>query len=302
MESNSLKQYLDFYDANRELIDANSAPALNAVRDQARRALEGARLPRKGDEGYERISLNDMLAPDFGINAGRVNIPVDVAASFRCDVPTLSTSLGVVVNDLFVPTRAVAEKLPDGVRFMSLRRAVEEMPDLIAPYLELPVDNAMVQLNQLLLQDGVLLHVAAGVQLQKPLQLVNILSASIDLMAVRRLLVIVEAGASAKLLVCDHTQGSDRKYMSLQVVQLHLGRDSQFDLYDLEEASPLTNRYSALYSTQEAGSRLTVNGSTLSGGMTRNEYSVELSGERSEATLAGFVVASDGQTTDNSSV
>lgn len=302
MESNSLRQYLDFYDANRELISANSAPVMNSVRDKARLALETARLPRKGDEGYERISVNDMLAPDFGINAGRVNIPVDVAASFRCDVPTLSTALGVVVNDMFVPTRAVAEKLPDGVRFMSLRRAAEEMPQLIAPYLELPVDNPMAMLNQLLLQDGVLLHVAAGVQLQKPLQLVNIFSASVDLMAVRRLLVIVEDGASAKLLVCDHTQEHQNRYMSLQVVQVNLGRDSHFELYDLEESSPLTHRYSALYATQQQGSRLTVNGSTLSGGMTRNEYTLNLTGCHSQATLAGFVVTSDNQVTDNSSL
>lgn len=302
MESNSLKQYLDFFDTNRGLIDANSAPAINSVRIQAREALEDVRLPRKGDEGYERISVNDMLAPDFGINAGRVDIPADVAASFRCDVPMLSTALGVVVNDRFVPTRAVTEKLPEGVRFMSLRRAAEEMPDLVAPYLQLPADNPMAMLNQLLLQDGVLLHVSAGVQLQKPLQLVNIFSASIDLMAVRRLLVIIERGASARLLVCDHTQDRYRRYMSLQVVQVHLGRDSHFEIYDLEESSPLTSRHSTLYSTQESGSSLTINGSTLSGGVTRNDYSVDLEGEGSRAMLAGFVIASDVQITDNSSV
>ena len=62
---NSLQQYLDLYDANSRAIDAGcGAPLLNAMRPGARSALEGARLPERGDEGYERTSVNDMLAPD----------------------------------------------------------------------------------------------------------------------------------------------------------------------------------------------------------------------------------------------
>lgn len=138
--TSSLSQYLEFYDANREVIDANSAPAINAMRPEARKALEGARLPRKGDEGYERISVEDMLAPDFGINVSKMNLQVDVAASFRCDVPAVSTVMGLVLNDTFVPTRTLAERLPEGVKFMSLRQAAEDMPDTVSRLMRLPDD------------------------------------------------------------------------------------------------------------------------------------------------------------------
>ncbi|MDE6490689.1 MAG: Fe-S cluster assembly protein SufD [Muribaculaceae bacterium] len=299
--TSSLSQYLEFYDANREVIDANSAPAINAMRPDVRKALEGARLPRKGDEGYERTSVEDMLAPDFGINASRMNLPVDVAASFRCDVPAVSTVMGLVLNDTFVPTRSLSERLPDGVKFMSLRQAAIEMPDTVSRLMSLPADASVAaQLNTLLVQDGVFIHIPDGVKLAKPLQLVNILSSPIDLMAVRRVVIEVGDNASAQLLACDHTQGTERDHMSLQVIQITLGRNASFDLCDLEEASDRTRRLSMLYASQAESSRLTVNGSTLSGGMTRNEYTIDLDGERSELTMAGMVIASGSQVADNS--
>lgn len=302
MDKNSLKQYIEFYDANRSLIDSNSAPAINALRTEARQALEDAVLPRKGSEGYERTSLDAMLAPDFGINATRLQWTVDAGASFRCDVPAVSTAMAVVMNDSFIPTRSLADRLPQGVRFMSLRAAAAEMPQLVAPCLQLPGHTPMDRLNELLLQDGVLVYIPAGTHLTKPLQLVNIFSAPIDLMAIRRVLVIVGEGASGQMLVCDHTQDHQHRYMSLQAITIKLEQGARFDFYDLEEASPLTSRYSSLYASLEQESRLTVNGSTLSGGLTRNDYTVDLNGERSEARLAGMVIAGGSQVTDNSSL
>ncbi|MDE6305156.1 MAG: Fe-S cluster assembly protein SufD, partial [Muribaculaceae bacterium] len=219
---NSLQQYLDLYDANSRAIDNGcNAPLLNALRPGARSALEGARLPERGDEGYERTSVNDMLAPDFGLNISRLPMPVDVTASFRCDIPAVSTLMAFVVNDSFVPSRTLEERLPDGVRFMSLARAARECPELVEPYIGLGAGSCpAADLNTLLLQDGVLLHIGRGVRLQKPLQLVNIFSSSIDMMAVRRLLIVAEEDSEAQLLVCDHTQDREHRYLSLQMIQI----------------------------------------------------------------------------------
>ncbi len=300
---NSLQQYLDLYDANSRAIDAGcGAPLLNAMRPGARSALEGARLPERGDEGYERTSVNDMLAPDFGLNISRLPMPVDVTASFRCDIPAVSTLMAFVVNDSFVPSRTLEERLPDGVRFMSLARAARECPELVEPYIGLGAGSCpAADLNTLLLQDGVLLHIGRGVRLQKPLQLVNIFSSSIDMMAVRRLLVVAEDDSKAQLLVCDHTQDREHRYLSLQMIQIHVAQRASFELYDLEESSALTSRLSMLYAHQEADSSLTVNGSTLSGGKTRNDYRLDLDGTGCRTMLAGMAVATGDQTVDNSS-
>ncbi len=300
----SLSQYLELYRLNREALDAHSAAPLNALRPAAFEALAGVRLPERGDEGYERTSVQDMFAADYGVNINRVNIPADVAASFKCDVPNLSTLLGVVVNDAFHPLRQLDERLPQGVTFKSLRQAAVDNPELVsAHYGSLaPLTDPAVALNTLLAQDGVFIHVERGVKLDRPLQLVNIFSAPTSLLAPRRVLVVLEDGASAQLLVCDHTQDNSTQYLASEVVEVSLGRDASLDYNHIEESSPLTTRHSQLYVAQNAGSRLSAGSITLTCGSTRNNFSIDLHGEHAECTLSGMVIASGSQHADNNVV
>lgn len=298
----SLKQYLELYRLNREMIDGGSSAVMNRLRDEAYEILTRSRLPKRGDEGYERTSVEDMFAADYGVNVARVNIPADVAASFRCDVPNMSTLLGVVVNDEFHPSRQLADRLPEGVTFMSLRKAAEEYPELVSAHYGAvaPLTDPAVALNTMLAQDGVLVHVAKGVRLDKPLQLVNIFSSPTSLMAARRVLVVMEEDSSAQLLVCDHTQDCERDYLSSEVVEISLGRGARFDYYNIEESSARTTRHSQMYVSQRESSSLSVNGTTLTCGTTRNSYDIDISGDGCETLLAGMAIGSERQHIDNS--
>ena len=279
----SIKQYTDIFRQNREAIDRNSAEVLNSRRQAALEALDDRELPDRRDEGFEKTSIDEMFAPDFGLNINRVNIPVDVASSFRCDVPNMSTAIAFVLNDSFHPSSALASKLPEGVIFDSLRKAAVEHPKLVASHYGTlaPLDRPGVALNTLLVQDGVFIYVPCGVKLAKPLQLVNIFSSPASLMAVRRVLIVMDDDSEAQLLVCDHTQDCDNNYLSSQIIEVVMGRGARFDLYDMEESSAKTARYSQLFARQEAGSSLLVNGITLTGGVTRNDYNIDVTGEHS---------------------
>ncbi|MCM1348815.1 MAG: Fe-S cluster assembly protein SufD [Firmicutes bacterium] len=297
----SRKQYMELFDGNREAIDAGSAPVMNALRGKA--AVQFGSMPfhRKGEEGYKRTDVNEMFAPDYGVNVNRVNIPVDVARSWRCDVPNMSTLLGVVVNDAFVASQGLAERLPKGVTFCSLRQAALQQPELVAAHYGTLAEgaDAAVALNTMLAQDGVFIHVEKNVRLEKPLQLVNIFSAPMPLLAPRRVLIVMEEGAEARLLVCDHTQDAAQKYLSAEVVEVVMKPGSRFDYYTIEESSGNTGRYSQMFVRQEEGSNIMVNNSMLTCGCTRNNYSVDLTGEHCEARLAGMAIASGRMKVDN---
>ena len=299
----SLSQYTDIYRDHRDALDSHSAPVINALRQVAYDSLQDRELPGKGTEGYEKTSIEEMMAPDFGININRVNIPVDVAASFHCGVPNLSTLLGIVVNDSFHPTGSLESRLPEGVIFGSLAKAAAEHPELVSRYYGkvATLDSATTALNTMLAEDGVMVYIPKGVALEKPLQLVNIFSSPTPLMAVRRVLIVLEEGASAQLLVCDHTQDSSQKYLSSQVVEIALERDAHLDYYDLEESGEGTSRCSSVYARQETGSSLLINGMTLSCGNTRNDYSIEITGDGCDTLLAGMAIASGHQHIDNNS-
>ena len=299
--NNSLNQYIELYEAHRADIDSHAPQALNRLRDAAFEALNKAgRLPRKGDEGYARTDIDAIFAPDFGINIMRVPAPVDVAASLRCDVPNVSTLMGVVAGDEFRPTATLLRNLPEGVTLTSFSEAARTTPALLERLGNLSAEgDAATQLNTLLAQDGVLMHVAAGVECEKPLQLINIFNAGVPSLAARRVLVVLERGASARLLVCDHSQRADVDYLASKVTEIFLAPGAQLDYYHLEESTARTSRVSSVFASLDADSRLSVNGTTLCGGHTRNNYTMHLDAPGAEANMAGMVICGDSQHTDN---
>ena len=300
----SIDQYISLFEHNRETVDAASPEALNRLRPDALAALKSfGRFPGKRDEGYSRFPVEEVFAPDYGVNIARVPFAVDVAQTFRCDVPNVSTLLGIVVNDAFRPTSTLLKNLPEGVTVCSLAAAAASDPEFVKRYLGTLSHNrdAASALNTLLMQDGVVVRVKAGVQLEKAIQIVNIFNAAGTMMSVRRMLVVIEDRASARMLVCDHTQSRDYSYLSSQVIEVFLGEGASLDFCDIEESSEQTSRMSQMFVSQAAGSRLAVNGTSLTVGRTRNEYHVDLNGEHCATEITAMAIADGRQTVDNSS-
>lgn len=300
---NSLDQYLNLYATSRSVIDSRSAPALNALRESAFAALQGKRLPDKKTEGYERTSIDEMFAPDYGVNIGRVDIPVDIAASFRCDVPNLSTLQAVVVNDSFHPSATLVDKLPEGMIFCSLAKAAVDHKELVEKYYGsiAPLSKPSVALNSLLVQDGVFIYLPKGMKCERPLQIVNIFSSPVSVAAFRRMLIVMEEGAELQLLVCDHTQDNLNSYLNSEVVEIDLSQGSKLEACFIEESSATTSRFSQMFVKQHRDTTFTCNSTTLTCGKTRNEFAVDLTGEGCDTRLNGMVIGSGKMAVDNDS-
>ena len=153
-------------------------------------------------------------------------------------------------------------------------------------------------INTLFAQDGFLLYVPDGVVLEKPLQLITLLSSKVDLMVNRRILVVLGRSAQAKLLLCDHALAANQ-YLTTQVVEVFAGRNSSFELYDLEETHYANKRTSELYVSQEADSNVEIDYVTLHNGQTRNTVFSTFAGRGSNLSLNGIATIDKEQHVDN---
>ena len=170
---NALKQYIDLYDENRELIEAQSPALLNKLRRIAREHLEDARLPRKGSEDYEASDLEAVFAHDYGVNVNRLPFEADPAETFHCDVPNMSTCLYYSSNDAF-HSSATAERNIGQVVVEPFSMAAVDYPELMTAYYGqlARMSDPTVALNNLLVQDGLFIYVPDGVVAERPIQLV----------------------------------------------------------------------------------------------------------------------------------
>ena len=297
---NALKQYIDLYDENREIIELQSPALLNNLRRIAREHLEDARLPRKGSEDYEATDLETVFAHDYGVNINRLPFEADPGETFHCDVPNMSTCLYYSSNDAF-HSSATAERNIGKVVVEPFSMAAVDYPELMnAYYGQLArMSDPTVALNSLLVQDGLFIYVPDGVVAERPIQLVNIFNAALDMMVQRRLLIIVGKNAAIKLLACDHTQSLDYHYLNNQVIEIVAMQGATVDYYDMEESTPLTSRMSSIYVEQHEGSNVLIDVITLINGFTRNNYHIEVNGEHAETQLLGMTIASGEQHVDS---
>lgn len=295
------KQYIELYDQYHSLIDSHASPILNALREKAMSDFRVTGFPSPNDEEYKHTNIPDLFAPDYGLNLNRLEIPVNPYEVFRCDVPNLSTLLYFVVNDSFYTKENPKVKLPEGVLIGSLNEMARSHPDLVQRYYGKQActqNDGIVALNTAFVQDGFFLYVPKGVIIEKPIQLINILRGDTDFMVNRRLLIVLEEGAQARLLVCDHTMDK-KKFLSSQVTEIYAGKNAVFDYYDIEESSLNTNRITSTFVDQAEKSNVLINGITLHNGTTRNNYRMTFSGEHAEAHLCGMAIADKKQSVDN---
>ncbi|MDR3194725.1 MAG: Fe-S cluster assembly protein SufD [Tannerella sp.] len=300
------KQYLDLFDGHGETVCRHAPEPMNRLRQQALEHFRQSGFPSLKDERYRHTDVAKAFAPDYGLNLNRLSIPVTPDDVFRCDVPHLSTSLYFVVNDLVDARRPSASGAlsRQGVYAGGMNEFAQRHPEVARRYYGRAADmaqDAVAALNTLLAQDAFVLYVPRGVRVERPVQLVNIFRSEVDLMANRRILVILEADAAAELLVCDHSIDPAR-FLGTQVVEIFAEENAVFDYYDLEESSIQTTRFSSVYVEQGASSNVLVNGITLNNGLTRNNYTLRLLGEHAQATLCGLAIQDRHQQVDTSSL
>ncbi|MBP3757739.1 MAG: Fe-S cluster assembly protein SufD [Prevotella sp.] len=306
--SGSEQQYIELYEQARQLIIGHATEPMNAVRDEAFEDFRRQGFPSRKVERYKYTDLQQLFAPDYGVNVSRLEIPVDPYQAFRCDVPNLSTSLYFVVNDMFYDKVQPKGHLPEGVVIDSMR----SHPDIVAKYyakLAKTGEDAVTALNTMLAQDGLLVYVPKGVKVDRAVQVINILKATPqnaqrqvpDMMVNRRVLIVLEAEAEIKMLFCDHA-ADDRRFLTTQVIEAFVGDNASLDLYCLEETHAKNVRISNVYIDQQRDSRVNHNVITLHNGVTRNKLDLTFSGEGAECQCYGCVIADKQQHVDNNTL
>ena len=296
------QNYIELFKDNRALVERGSAGVMNSLRDVALSSLARYGLPHNGLEEYLHTDVSKWFEPDWGMNLARLDMPVDFTQAFKCSVPNLSTQLYFLANDAFASSDRVSKAgLPEGVFAGSIKEAAQNRPELVEKFYGRLADMdklGVAAINTLFAQDGFILYVPDGVTIEKPLQLITLLSSKVNLMVNRRILVVLGRASQAKLLLCDHALAANN-YLTTQVIEVFAGQDSTFELYDLEETHTANLRASELYISQESGSKVSVDNLTLHNGQTRNTVCVTFDGQGAELSLNGVAITDKSQHVDN---
>jgi Fe-S cluster assembly protein SufD len=297
-----MKQYIDFFEQHRDRINRFCAPLLNARREKALETFRQSGFPDTRPSGnYAYTDIAGLLKADFGFYLNPSSQTLDPRRIFPCTLANLNAFKQYIVNGWFYDAKDETD-IPSGVFSGSLNVFAEQYPQVFSAYfnrLAAEKGDGLSAFNTLFVQDGYVLYIPKNTVAGKIFQLTNISGGTNHSLTNRRILVILEPGAQAQLLVCDHATVEKPALAATQVVEIYAGENASFDFYELEESNRNAIRLTANFVQQEASSTVIINNITLNNGITRNNYQVDLNGPQAELHLNGIAIADQNQQVDN---
>ncbi len=279
---------------------AGSAPAwLRNLRAAALARFVELGFPTTREEDWRFTSVEPIAAAAFGTAAAR-----DVAGSAIAPGPFGAVARLVFVNGRYSPRHSVVGSLPAGVRVASLASAVRgEDAALVEAHLggyAAPATNAFAALNTAFLDDGALVHVARGVDLDAPLELVFLSAAATPSVSHPRCLVVMEQGARASLV--ERYGGDGPSYWTNAVTDVILGDDAHLELVRLQQEAPGAFHVATTCSRQGRNSELRLHPMVFGATLARHDITNVLDGAGAELVLNGLYLLGGRQHADHHTV
>lgn len=258
----SEQQYIELYGEVSNLIKQKSCDVMNNVRDAAFASFEKVGFPSKKVERYKYTDVDAYFAPNYGVSFNTLEVK---------------------------PSKYIF-------------RLAESPIDLSAYYNTIADNNdGITALNTAIAHDALVIYVPRNTRAEDPIQVDNWLRGNTSTMVNRRVLVILEQGAEATIIMNDHAEDKQR-FLTTQVMEIFCKDNSHLDIYEIEETTPLCSRFSNVYINVERDCTVKHNSITLYNGQTRNLCDVVLKGENSEVTLNGCAIAGGSQRIDNNTL
>lgn len=299
MSISPFKQYIDLARAYGPQLEAGAAGAFNALRPEALEALQQA-LEHDADPRYIYSGAGDYVGADMGVNLMRQPFSGNVDVALRHDVPLITPHPVVVANDYADPAQEALRHLPAGITVCTLRQLEatggalsDEVAHIIAQ--SNPHAGAMEALGLLLAQDALVVYAEPGARPERPVQIVQLLTATQPVMAVRRLIVVAGTGACLSLMASQHTHPDCAPSAALQHVAVVCHHDAKVNFITLDSGLDTTAQHTTVEATVDHGATLHLWPLILAGGTTRLEVNATLHGRDAAYSLHGMGITSHSQ-------
>ncbi|HZL10712.1 MAG TPA: Fe-S cluster assembly protein SufD [Prolixibacteraceae bacterium] len=297
-------QLVSLFEQNREILNQGSSPLLNRMREVSVKRFSKAGIPDFKNEEYKYTNLKPAFDKTYRQELVRESGVISLNEVFKCNVPELDTHLVFLVNGWFYSGNNPGKGLPEGVILGSLEQIANEHPEILEDFLNRQAglsDDPFVALNTAFAKDGFFLYVPKGVVVEKPVQVINLLSSDENLMATQRNLIIAEAGSQVKVLFCDHTLTSS-SFLLNTVSEVFVGEDAMVDAYTIQNHHNESSTINSSFYKLQRKSNLVTGMVSLHGGLIRNNLKVTFSGDHAEANLNGISFTDKKQHVDNHTI
>jgi Fe-S cluster assembly protein SufD len=294
-------RWVDEIEALRAELGGAEAAWLATLRAESGDSFASLGIPTTKWEAWRYTSLLGLAKVPFApAREGRPGVTREDVE--RLSLPVFACNLFVFVDGRFAPDLSTPQMLTRDVHVESLARVRRENPARIESYLGSLAnvkEHPFAALNTALLDDGAVLFVPEGAQVEGPIHVV-FLSTDTDLQGAQhpRLLVVAGAGSKATLIQ-DHVSLGDTSGFTNSVTEVRVEPNAALDLIVLQRENSARFHVSNIQVHQERDSRFASHVISVGGRLIRNDLGVVLGDEGAECSMNGLFLADEAQVIDN---
>lgn len=264
---------------------------LMARRREGLRHFSAAGFPGRRDEHWKYTDLKLVQRRSF--------IPAQATALETPGIDGLDCPVVVFINGRLSETR----DLPEGVTVTPLAQAIEaEHPacrELLGAVAD-PSRHRFAALSTALFSDGVLLDLAPGAELAKPVRLL-FLAGGKDTPALDCPRVLLRAGANSRATLIEHYGPAAGESLSLAVTELALEAGARVEHYRIQEAGAGAFHIGLLAAKLGRDSTLVSHNLSVGARIARLDIDAELLEPGAHVEMNGLYVVRDRQHADSHS-
>ncbi|MCB9014967.1 MAG: Fe-S cluster assembly protein SufD [Lentimicrobiaceae bacterium] len=282
-------------------IGMNDSERIAALRKEAMAVFTQQGFPHTKLEKWRNTDLSKMLNHQYNFPLEPSHDHVDFNEVFKCDVPGFDTFMVALFNGWFIDRGSILPQSDKGVIVCGLAEAFKKYPELIEKHYGkygLVAENSLTALNTALTMDGVFIYVPDNVEVDKTIQIVDLISATDGVFVQARNLVVLGRNSSLRLVQCDDSIDNHIGFIN-SVTEVLVGSGASLDHYKLQNKNDHSAMVNNIYFQLEADAKLSTNAISLNGGLIRNEANVKLNGSGSRADVLGVYLMDREQHIDN---
>ncbi len=278
---------------------AATLPGRGSVSDRRKGAIDrfrAAGLPGPRNEAWKYTNVTPLARGAFRA-ATRADAAAPAAAVVAL-MPEQDDAIRLVfVNGYLREDLCGGDTPPAGVSIRSVAQALRETPEQLSPLGKFE-DEAFVALNEAFYADGAIISLAAGVAVERPIELLFIATGEAELAVYPR--VVVRAGAGAKARILERYRGDAQgSRFTNSVTRIEAAEGSRVEHTLVQEEASRTIHIGHLGVEQAKGSAVVSHSIALGGLLARRDIDVRLEAEDAAVVLNGIYMAGGRQHIDH---
>jgi Fe-S cluster assembly protein SufD len=281
--------------AEQQNMVGQDIPWLNTIRQQALEQFNKQGLPSKKVEDWKYTSLWNLAQQSFNHAAQACSLTIEQSEK----VALLKDAYRLVIVDgVYSAELSLLNDIQDGLTISPLFSGLAQVKQQLGQQVDV-AKAGLTALNTMLMNEGIVVTVAADTEIVKPIELLVINSGQTDNLAIHlRNVVVMNKNSKATLI--EHYVGlSDQTAMTNVVSEVALDDAAELNHYKLQQESNNTFHIATLAAKQAANSKWNTNNISLGAQLARNDVHSRLEGEQSHTTMDGLYLVNGNQHIDN---